>query len=67
MTMTAVCLPSKIGKKEVSCQSVPLQHSSKKNGARYGGTLFNPSTDWVKHERKPTVPLYVDELLDKIV
>ena len=36
-----------------------------RNGeARYSGTLFNTSTDEVKMEKRPTVSLYLDELLD---
>ena len=32
--------------------------------ARHSGTLFNTSTDEVKIEKRPTVSLYLDELLD---
>ena len=31
--------------------------------ARYCGQLFNTATDRVKKERRPTVSLYLDELL----
>ena len=35
--------------------------------ARYGGQLFNISTDRVRSEKKVSVSLYLDELLDKKV
>ena len=75
--LTAVRLSSSVEKNKFSQQFRHLQVHKKsdagdsgqmlfklKNGeARHGGTQFNTATGRVKKEKRPTVSLYLDELL----
>ena len=60
--MTAVCLSSKIGKKVVDAAADYAIPSTKMVKPNRGGQLFKTDIDMVKHEKRPTVPEYVNEL-----
>ena len=59
--MIAVCHSSKV-EKEGGFSQLTVAEITKRNEARYSGTLFNTSIDRVKPEIRLIVSLYLGEL-----